>query len=504
MRRTVAAGSSPAMQDYLATLVYPFGNKSRIPDSYSRSTAVVSSTASFSVPVSSLNAADPDYGRFALAVQPHMGSLAKPLSYKAAIAAPVPGAGGLWSAVDWSSPNAYLDQIDGTDPRLDQYYTSLTQAPLGAYLIQQGASANTPFPIAGTSPFEDSIQVWSHYNTFVTMQSGSPNGSNDFRVAPGQYNMHFDARVVGTTFSSGPSISVLVGTAADLIISIPRSITSTDATLATYDALITVKKTLTIRLTAPLTSYAVNYTNITMSLTPTFFTAATDGGTSNGAGFVPDAYPSGKYGLVTEYRTVGMSVLVTYEGTTLNDGGMISAAYVSGGSAETNFFTNAPSVSTGALQNWENLAKYPRAYSDRLCDGAYVMWHPEDPLDLCFHDPDYCAETLAESPPTLIVSGIYTPNAAITNPKVIRLLVSTVYEITTLTQLFPQQILVGSTNIMDEVNRAISTQPTAMANATHLTWLKDFWGGLKTGLGYAAAPARWVFNNRDSIATALA
>jgi len=495
------------VRDYLATLVYPFANKSRIPDSFNRSTALVSSTFVGSIEVCHNNPDDPDIGRWAVAVNPHFGSLADPASFKIAIVRPPQSSTGLWSQLDFTSPDTYVRNIDGVDPRLDPNYTMITQPPVGAYVLVQGSNANNPFPVAATAPYETATQIWSNYNTGVELQSTLTNGHNIFRVSPGQYNVHFDTKVTGNTFTQIPAWTPLTDPAG-VLISIPRQTLSTDATLAVYDAQWTVLKTTTLSLDIPMTSYTQPYTNTSLSFTPTFFTKATDMGTDGGASYPNFVYPPANNGLVTSYRTVGCSLLCTYEGTTLNDGGVVSAVYASGGTQKTNFFNNNPPVMTGQYENWEKVAANPRAYSDRERDGSYSWWLPEDQDDFMFRTPDYWAtagQTNAdELAPCLIASGVYLPNATITSPKVIRIMVSTVYEITTSSQLFAQEKLVGSQNVLDHVNKLMTNQPSSMANAAHMSWLKDFMGGVKKGLGYVAAPAKWIFNNRDAIAGGIA
>lgn len=496
------------IRDYLAALIYPFANKSRIPDSFNRSTALVSSVFVGSIEVNYANPDDPDIGRWAVAVNPHMGSLATPNAYKIAIVKPPSSPTGLWSAIDFTDPNSYVRQIDGVDPRLDPAYTVLTQPPVGSYTMVQGLSANTPFQIAATAPYESANDIWSSYNTGVELLPTVLNGHNYFNVSPGQYNVHFDARVVGNTFVSIPAWTQVGGSASDIIISIPRQTLSTDATLGVYDAQWTVLNSVQMRLDFPMTTYTQPYGNVSLSFTPTFFTKATDLGQQHGASYGNNVFPSGNNGLVTSYRTVGCSILCTYEGTTLNDGGVVSAVYAPGGTQKTNFFTNNPPVMTGQYQNWEKIAANPRAYSDRERDGAYTWWLPEDQEDFMFRYPDYWASAgltnAEELQPPLIVSGVYLPNATITSPKVMRIMVSTVYEITTSSQLFAQEKLVGSQNVLDHVNKLMTNQPTSMANAQHMSWLKDFMGGVKKGLGYVAAPAKWIFNNRDAIAGGIA
>lgn len=487
-----------AMQDYLAALTYPFANSARVPDSYARPTLTVNSTFVFPISVNYLNSSDvKGYGRFSIAVQPHMGSLASPHSYKVAIVKPL-GASGQWSEVDWESADAYVDNIDGVDPRLDQYYTTLTQPPVGEYSISQGVSTNNPLPIATTAPYESLCQVWSTYNSGVHMVPGSPNGQNYFRVSPGQYNLHFNAATTAyaTTFSTNPGIGLVVGSANDWVLSIPRAIRSLDNTTCSYDALITVKKTVTLHINMPLTSYATTYASVNVSWSPTFFTRATDGGTGGGAAFQDNAYPSGKCGLLTEYRTVGCTALMTYSGTTLNNGGMIAGAFVTGGVLDQGFFTKAPNPVTGQLQNYESLAKAPNACNAEAKNGMYIFWKPEDNDDYAFRDPDYCAESTAESPPALVISGVYAPNGSITATPVFRLMISTVYECTSPTQLFPQKTTIGGQDVLDDCNRLLATQPSAMENPSHLSWMKDFLGGVKQGLGYVEAPAKWLWNNR--------
>lgn len=494
------------MKDYLACVVYPFANKARIPDSYARETAVISSVFSYPVAVNYNNPADPDYGRFSVAVQPHMGSLSHPGAYKIAIAKPPP-VGTMWSEVDWTDPASYVNNAGGTDPRLDQYYTQVNCPPVGAYLLLQGASNPRPLPLAGSAPYEDTIQVWSHYNMEgVTLLPGSPNGTNYFRISPGQYDLHFDALALNTTFVGAPALSLIDGAAADWIESVPRQTLSPDSRLAVFDVQLTVRRTVTLALTAGLASYVAPaaYSNIAFSMTPTFFTSATDGGTGGGISYTRQTYPSGNYGITNEYRTVGCSALLTYMGTTLNDGGMVTGAYLSAGALEKGYFTKSPTPQIGQLQNWENASKVVDAHTCKAKDGQYVIITAEDSDDNMFRKPDYWSKDDAEAPPALVISGVYTPNAAIGNPNVFKLTVTTVYEVTTSIQLFDQQVLVGSQDCLDTCNRILSTQPHAMPNASHMSWIKDFLGGVKQGLGYVAAPAKWLFNNRNDVAGTLA
>lgn len=246
---------------------------------------------------------------------------------------------------------------------------------------------------------------------------------------------------------------------------------------------------------------SVTDNKIWISFTPTYYSAAT---ISEGFSTINElSVPSEDYGMIQAYRTVACSALATYTGPLLTNGGNIAAAYVPGGSVGSNYFTTNPTATQGSFQNWENLAKVPGSYNGEISQGTYVFWTPEDQEDLEFRKP---SEALIsdDPPPALIISGKYNPSQALlTDQSVIRLEVVTLYEGVTTSQLLALQNCVGSQHFIDLANLALANQPHAMANASHMQWLKDFWGGVKKGIGYWEAPVKYLWNNREKVLPAL-
>jgi len=168
---------------------------------------------------------------------------------------------------------------------------------------------------------------------------------------------------------------------------------------------------------------------------------------------------------------------------------------------EADYFTNAPNAATGSLQSWEVVSNTREAYSGPLDKGCYVIWRAEDTDELQFRTPDYANTVSGANASSLVISGQYTPGAITADQvaPVLRIEINTVYEIVTLSQLLQCNIGVGTTSILDAANLALVGQPMAMQNATHMSWISDFLGGVKEGLGYVAAPAKLLYDNRDKI-----
>lgn len=473
--RTVESVKDSMVKRYLASLIHPKMNATRVPDSYPRPTALVRSITSVVVPVD-INATN-DSGRFAVAVQPHLGLLSSVRDYKIAITNPAT----VWADNDWSVAGSYLGVVGGRDVRVDQFYLPLTQPPLGAYLMRSSGAAPNFFH-NGTAVVE------SVYNSGVRFVAGT---ADQFLLPPGQYLVAFEALVTGT-------VTNLVPTVAGGTIDVLNRQSSVDGTMMALVAQVTVPglngATFTLASTHTLTATAS-----VISFTPTFYSAAT---AAPSYAINAASLPFSNGGLVQQLRTVGCSVLATYAGTTLQNGGMIAGAYVPGGALDECFFAKNPMASTGALQNWENLASVNGSYNGRLQDGAYVWWCPEDSSEIQFREPEEFktqnAGTINMS--AMVIAGQFQPGSGVSGVlEAVRLEVVTLYEVVTVSQLWASTTCVGSQAHMDAANLALADQPHAMANAAHSTWLKDFWGGLKKGLSYWEKPAEVLWNNKDKL-----
>jgi len=502
MMKTVKSGMNPMVQAYLATMIHPKMNQSRIPDSFTRPTALVRSSTTLDIPIF-LSASQPDLGRFSAAIQPTLGSISSPSSYKVALAV---GNGGPWDNEDFGNSASYAGVLNGKDVRLDQQYFVLTQPPIGDYnLFNSSGVTPQPYITTSTAPYEKANFSSFQYNTpgiqlqfFQTGHLG-----NRWKLPIGQYNFNF----VGTTadtFSATATLSVVVGNSTDLQKDETFTLRSAGNTMTNFFAKLTVAAPVTVELRVPLTTVGATYTNAMLVITPTVYSAATQVGTVPFA-VSTSSIPSGESGIVQSLRTVGMSVLATYTGPLLTNGGNIACAYVPGSTLQSSYFTNAPLSSTGAYQNWENLSMVPGSYNGPISQGTYGWWSAEDNEDLEFKVPDSISLPGASRPPSIIVSGQYAPGPITQDQTqtVIRLEVTTVYEVLTTSQLWASVQCVGSQHYMDQANSVLAQQPHCMANADHMQWMKDFWGGVKKGIGLLEAPAKMLYENRAAFAPLL-
>lgn len=485
----VAAEKNDQVAKYLACLINPKQNISRIPDSFPRPTAVVRSILDFGIPVR-YDSTDPDPGRFSMAVQPFLGSTDRVARFKVGVTSGTAPGSLQWNNNDFSSSNVYATALNGLDVRVDPYMTTLTQNPPGIYQIFNSTANGSTTPKA----FKDALVFPSIYpedsntsfvhdtNPGVSLVTTAAGAANQFRIAPGQYLFMYEATTADTFTAGGPNLALVSGVAADFIKDINHAVRSPDNKMEMLSVMLTVKSPVVVQLDVPLTTAGATYQNSIARFTPTYYSSADQGGVipfAINAGSVP----AQDFGMIQQYRPVAMTVLVTYMGTTLLNGGTISGAYVPGGTLENCYYTAQANSLFGQLQNWENLARVPGAYNGRLEKGIFCRWMFEDYEDLEFKPP---SGTLGHKYPSIVVSGQIQPGnstATQTFGGIIRAEIVTVYEITTESNLLSQERLVGSQDTMDRVNRALKDQPFAMENATHGSWVKDFWGGFKQGLG---------------------
>lgn len=485
MQMTQYVSKNKMVQDYVGNLIDPKGAMltvecRKLPDSFPRATAVVKSVLSYDIPIF-YSASTTDTGRFSIAVQPWLGNIDDPSHYKVAIA----DVAGPWANQDWSSSAVYLDSIGEQDPRLDPFYITLTQSPKGVYQIFDAVGGITPkvFEDGTGTPLEFSNSSAFLYNTQgVELLDTGAGVANAWQLGPGQYAFSF-VSTTADTFAANPTLTVISANTSDMQKDLNHSQRSPDNKMATLFHLLTVESTVTVRLTAALTTVGAGYTNSVVRFTPCYYSSAVQGGTAP----VPvnvNSVPLSNFGLTQQYRTVSMSALLTFTGTSLNDGGNVAVAYVPGSTLKSDFFTSSPMPAFGQLQNWENVAKIPGSYNGEFRHGCYCWWSPEDTDGFVLKPPDLA---LQGDPPGIVISGQFTVNSAPSTDtifNVARLEVTTNYEIVTISQLFDSERYIGSQAILDEANRILGSRSHAMANAQHSSFMGDVWSGFKQGLGY--------------------
>lgn len=445
-----AAVESKQSSKYLASLVCPKYNMARVPDSYARPTALVRSIQVFDIPCVFTGAADD--GRFACFIRPCLGDTSSPLRYKVGCVDSLAGPG--WPT-DLTVATAYLEDVGGVDPRLDPFYAALTQpGNFFEYLSTTGLLAASTSILPGAI-----VESQSSYGLRV-LTVGNP---VVFTLPVGTYFVSYS--ILGTGI--GAAGLVTGGTA----VFSPISSLGPDSLFEEYAAwgVLTVN-------------------NPTDTWSPTIVSTGTLAATLAITPMFSDSYRNtANFGSVKAIRPVGMSALATYVGPQLTNGGNISCAYCPEGTVSTGFVANVAQQTTGSLADWSSLAKLPEAFNGPLMNGAYCWWAPEDFAELALISPDQAS---SREWPALLIAGVWTPGG--TPPAtaaVVRLEIVSVYEFVTTSLLYESESCVGSQAELDLVNRSLVGQPHAMANGSHLEWLKNF----------AKKTAKFLKDNKDWI-----
>jgi len=451
-----ANDTNPVVLNYLETLICPKNVMTRVPDSFARPTALVRSIITYDIAPridATLNS-----GRFAVSVQPILGSSGSGLlkDWKVALVSnTVP-----WP-VDFTNEGNFIKISGGTDLRVDPFFPTLTQ--------------NIPGFLTGAALTPASLTPFNGVASYVVDPSYS-------------LNIGFDINAAGDWFLSPGTyyLSVLTQGAAPNTLSVTASVANNLQLMSGVNGSFNVALTYVYIVEAYNEFFSITQsvpsTNLWVSISTTL--AAAGGSPAD-------------FGLVTQIRPVSMSVLASYIGTTLQDGGNIAAAYVPGGTLESNYFVLANNTSPlGCFEYWEALSKQPTSYNGPIRDGAYVWWAPEDYDDVQMVKPSATSE---HDYPAIIVSGQSLPGPFAGDVYVaptIRLEVVTCYEFVTNSLLFETSAFMGSQAMMDASAQALFGQPHAMPNAIHAKWLSDFLGGIKKGVGDTA---RFISKNAKTI-----
>lgn len=455
------------VQKYLACLVAPQAVMSRIPDSFARPTALVRSKQIINVPVNFSAGLAADYGRFAFCVNPSIGSLSGISKAKVAM---------IDSSNGWPQGNAltvpsYLTVVGGNDIRIDPFYTDMTQGEMGLVVWQaSGASAVACTAILpfGTAPIQT-----AGYNLPVTYATNFGTTSI-FYPPPGQYVYTFlmGATAVGTCDQT-PNVAPVGGATVTFFAS-QQAFDNSESATSGYLFIPAIVGGTQAGISIQVSAVTNAIQNSQFILTRTF----TD---SSSVPSSPD------HGITSQLRPVACSVLTTYTGPTLINGGMIAGAMLTGGASHPYFFdSNNPA---GNCRNWENLSFLKGAYNGRLSEGSYVWWSPESLDDYQMKLPSAANST---DYPSIVVAGQFLPGATPAGNTVARVEITTVYEILTESLFLESQYQAGSQEVMDRTMELLAGQQHAMANATHMDWIKKLLGGV-------TKVAKFAVKNKDPL-----
>jgi hypothetical protein len=228
--------------------------------------------------------------------------------------------------------------------------------------------------------------------------------------------------------------------------------------------------------------------------------ATCQGNASVTTAYFPSVSPVLSNGAIEQVRPVSQSILVTYMGPKLTDGGTIAMSYVPPDFIKSNYYSVATN-SYGQGQFYENLMKLEGAYNGRLATGAYGWWSPYDTTNMVFQTVD---QHNTYNFPGIICSGVFTPIgstiASGVSAAVLRIEVVTVYEFITKSTAFDQEKLIGSQAIIDGVNNLLMEQPHCMANGKHLDFARNVARGVMT---WARANSGWLIPAGKAVMAAI-
>jgi len=180
-------------------------------------------------------------------------------------------------------------------------------------------------------------------------------------------------------------------------------------------------------------------------------------------------------GAAESIRPVAMSVWLQRDASSMLDGGECAIALMAPDSLSGNVVPyNWSSATTGTgvwggqgpIQNVENLAQVPGAYSGPLRTGAYSYWVPHRTSDIDFKS---VLEHVMTDFPWIMVAG---KAQTYDQGEVARLVINTVWEYTTVDQTRETRMGDYDPEALAILKHILRTQPTAMANDEHVAWWK--------------------------------
>lgn len=193
-------------------------------------------------------------------------------------------------------------------------------------------------------------------------------------------------------------------------------------------------------------------------------------------------------GFVSSIRPTAMSVLTTYTGPTLTDGGNIASALIPGAAILSNYLTNNP-TDPGSFRNWQAIATLTEAEHDgRLSKGAYTTWTQEENVDFDFFTPEQLNNWQYNA---IVVAGTFNNGGTVLSADTViaRVEVDIQFEIRTTKNLLPKDYYVGSQGCIDAANQMAQNIPFSQENETHMETFKRYFGYVLKAYEVAGAVA---------------
>jgi hypothetical protein len=458
------AESLNLIKKYARCLVAPYDNPAYVPTAQNTRSSIIRSRKVYdiSVPLTGANA-----GRFAMFIQPKLGSPDRPDHYQVGSL----DMDKLVGEVSLMDPSVYTDvgllSLDSNSPYVTQ------RAPCALGLSQ--------------TVFDHATNV----NLLYNLQPWSPVVDKPFT-----FNMDYSQRIISTV----TAISTLTVAAGSYLMAIFTTTTAASTAQRTYTPTIVagvnndeVAGSLTtlfesgVNSTGQIALYSVLITPndsirlaYTGSSTPTLARVV----------MVPLTTPlyqwSSDFGMVEQVRPVGQSVLFTSTLSAINDSGNVHTAITSDGSKDKVFSNNA--------QNWtkdgSSLSAMDPYQSGLVKTGAYSWWCPRSPGDFEFKSVE--AHNDHQYPTILMVGNIGSIPAAGSSNIIGRVVIESVFEIQHNAQLLDKKMVGGSTAMVEAGQAIVKKLPQLTENPTHGDLLKSIGSGVKTVADMAELAAKFA------------
>lgn len=191
--------------------------------------------------------------------------------------------------------------------------------------------------------------------------------------------------------------------------------------------------------------------------------------------------------LLTEYRTVSMSSLLTYRGSLLNNGGQIAALLYRGGE----------SPQQNGLFHYGSVAETPGSYDGWLVNGSYSIWLPSDERDMLMR------ETSVDNMWAFPFHAICGRVVDTTQTDALRLRVCINFEGVTKSQILHQCYSRVNPREIAEAAVFVKNFPTSMENPLHVKAIADFLKKtIRNGSNAVSSAFSWLEKNKGWIVPA--
>lgn len=436
-------------QKFALGMVDPIHFPSRVPDADSNASAMFRSYETFEIPVRT-GPSLTNSGAFSIAIQPKIGDSSAINRFKVAIAKSDLISNNPQNT-DWSSPNSFQTKLGSLDPRMVNEIDTLALNEAGFWQFLAGGTLSAGQPL-GTAP------VPGPGSGFLEVDYDATNG--DIILPVGQY------QVTSQVLSTGGNITALtlnagvVGGAPDIDLLTTTSGLGTTNSQRAYIVSTTPGRT-HINLTSTLSAGSV--TASAMTIVPV---AKSD---------IPQALTNG---MIEKVRPTGCCYWLTYTGTTLKNGGRVTTAVVNGDSLSSRFFSEGSGGNNGNFRSFEGVGMVPGALDDKLKTGCYGFIKPNNVLDTAYFPVDEHNDYKYNAG---VIYGQFQPDDGATVDQTtspIRLIVCTVYEYQTTSQVPELAINKGSESQVSAALNFLSAMPQVMTNDEHV----GFWDRVKSAL----------------------